>query len=180
MIKNKDNIFYTVIVLTIISAGVALLLAIINSITAPVIAKAEYEEKSKAIVNIYSDFESFETTESEVKDADELYIVKHGSDTDYCVLVSPVGFGGEIKMMVGVSKDLKVTGVEIVTISETAGVGTKIKAPEFLSQYLGLKKENIPSGVDTISGATISSKASIAGVEAALDAVSGYLNSNNS
>ncbi|HBL85048.1 MAG: hypothetical protein A2Y17_02400 [Clostridiales bacterium GWF2_38_85] len=172
---NKESILYTVIVLTVISSGIALLLAIINSVTSPVIAKKNLEEKGNAIQSIYTDYISFESTKTEVKNAEELYIVSHGDTTDYCVLVSPSGFGGEIQMMVGVTGDLKISGVEIVSMSETAGVGTKIKNADFLSQFIGLQVNKISTDVDVISGATVSSTAAKVGVETALDAVSEYL-----
>lgn len=87
------------------------------------------------------------------------------------------GYGGDLNMMVGVDKDGKIAGVKIVSGSETAGVGAKTYESKFTDQYKG-KNGQIKAVKNTaqndneivaISGASISSKAVTAGVNAALE-----------
>lgn len=170
MIKN-NKILYTTIVLSAICAGVALLLAAVNMITAPIIKARDDSEKELAIKQLIPDLESFEIFTSEITDADELYIVQSENEKNYCVLVSPSGFGGDIEMIVAISADLRVKGVKVLSHTETAGVGTRITDDSFLSSFIG---SNSSDGIDVLSGATVSSTAVKKGVSVALDAATAY------
>lgn len=75
------------------------------------------------------------------------------------------GFGGEIKVMVGydIKKD-KLTGIQIISHSETPGVGAKITKEQFTKRFQGLDTdlEFAPQkdggDIDAISGATYSTR----------------------
>ena len=96
----------------------------------------------------------------EVTDAD-------GNLFGYAVSVSPSGFGGNIDMIVGIGTDGKITGVNI-----TPGLGSRVNDADYLSQYNGTGgKLALGSDIDAISGATISSRSVLAGVNRALTAV---------
>lgn len=101
----------------------------------------------------------------EVTDAD-------GSLFGHAVSVSPSGFGGNIDMIVGIGTDGKITGVNITALSETPGLGSRVNDADYLSQYNGTGgKLALGSDIDAISGATISSRSVLAGVNRALTAV---------
>lgn len=101
----------------------------------------------------------------EVTDAD-------GNVFGYAVSVSPSGFGGNIDMIVGIGTDGKITGVNITALSETPGLGSRVNDANYLSQYNGTGgKLTLGSDIDAISGATISSRSVLAGVNRALAAV---------
>ena len=79
----------------------------------------------------------------------------------YAVLSEGVGFQGNIGIIVGFDKEIKfITGVSILESVETPGLGGKIREDDFLNQFKNLL---IPADkkivVDTITGATISSRA---------------------
>lgn len=83
-------------------------------------------------------------------------------------ITTPEGYGGDITISMGLRKDGTVTGVEMLSISETAGLGMKAKEPAFRNQYNDKQVEEFEvtkigeSGeqmIDAISGATITSKA---------------------
>lgn len=89
------------------------------------------------------------------------------------------GYGGDIKFTLGIDAEGTITGLEILDISETAGLGMKAKNTEFRDQFKGIKAERIEytkSGkqadneIDAISSATITTKAVTAGVNGALTA----------
>ncbi|MDE6209198.1 MAG: FMN-binding protein [Lachnospiraceae bacterium] len=92
-------------------------------------------------------------------------------------VTSKEGFGGDISFSVGIDLNSKITGISILSISETAGLGMNATKEEFLNQYLvdknGLfivNKDNNSEGtnIDALSGATITSKAVTKGVNAAV------------
>ena len=87
------------------------------------------------------------------------------------VRVGPRGYGGPIQMVVGLDRDGLVTGVMIVTMNETPGLGTRVRdEPDHLKQYEGLdaaQMETEIKQVDAITGATKSSRGIRHGVEAA-------------
>ena len=89
------------------------------------------------------------------------------------------GYGGNIKFTLGIDSEGTITGLEILDISETAGLGMKAKNPDFREQFKGIRSDKIEytkSGkkadneIDAISSATITTKAITAGVNGALAA----------
>jgi electron transport complex protein RnfG len=87
------------------------------------------------------------------------------------ILVASRGYGGPIRMAVGVDRNGKVVGVTIVSMTETPGLGTKVvEDRSFLPRFNGLDSADAAKKVDTITGATKSSRGVRKGVEAALAA----------
>lgn len=87
------------------------------------------------------------------------------------------GYGGNIKMSVGIDITGTITGLEFLDINETAGLGMKAKEKSFRLQFKGMNAEVIkytktgkttPDEFDAISSATITSKAVCEGVNGAL------------
>ena len=69
-----------------------------------------------------------------------------------------------IDVISGIDSGGKVVGVIVgsSTFSETNGIGSKTKEPDFTDQFIGLELPAKPGqNVDTITGATISSTAVI-------------------
>ena len=96
--------------------------------------------------------------------------------------VTPTGFDNTITMMVGVDKAGKVLGIDIISHTETAGLGAvsaaKTTAGEaFRGQFAGCSGEvsvaKDGGSIDAITGATITSRAICTGVNAALACVAG-------
>lgn len=106
------------------------------------------------------------------------YLMSGDSTRGYVVTVtSKEGYGGDIQFSVGFSMDGKVTGISILSIAETAGLGMKAKDKAFLDQYVGksggnfvVDKDNasgLKNEIDAISSATITTRAFTKGVNAA-------------
>ena len=159
--------------LLVITAVVAAALAGVNSVTAPIIEKLNYEKTQTAIETVLpgggTALESF---------PDETGMIRkvYASDTGYAIEVAPTGFAGDIVMMVGIV-DGKVSGISIISQSETAGLGAvaaaKTSAGEnFRNQFIGLSGELSVSkdggAIDAITSATITSRAVTNGINAAL------------
>ena len=84
------------------------------------------------------------------------------------------GYHDVIEVMIGVNPDGTLTGISIMTHTETPGLGARIVEPEFTDQFAGLDldttKLSAEGGqVDTLSGATFSTVGVIAAVSAALE-----------
>ena len=161
-----------------ITAAVALVLAGINSITAPWIQRNKEEKMRLAMEEVLPGAENLES----VAFTDETGLVKtvYASDDGFVVEVEPSGFGGTITMMVGILPDGSVSGISIVSHTETAGLGSvaaaKTAAGEaFRSQFVGLTGnvavDKDGGTIDSITSATITSRAVANGVNAALECV---------
>ena len=82
------------------------------------------------------------------------------------------GFGGAIDLMVGVDNENKVTGVAIISHSETASLGANCTREDFRAQFAGKTGELAVSkdggDIDALTGATVTSRAVTRAVNAAL------------
>lgn len=173
--------------LLIISAVAALLLAFTNSITADTIAQRSEQanaEARKLVLSTAQDFEEVKdakTDNSKGVEVSEIFEAKDasGNTVGYTLKVLPSGYGGTIELMVGIdSANGKVSGINVVSNSETAGLGAKATEPEFSDQYkekpleeLSVIKNGTPGDTEikAISGATITSSAVTNGVDAAIE-----------
>lgn len=165
--------------LFIIAAAAALVLALVNALTADTIAQRKEAERQAAMASVVPGADVFSELYSEDETIDCISGAYAGTRfMGYCVEVSPNGFGGAISLMVGVDAGGSVTGVAILDHSETAGLGARADSPKFLGQYAGLSGTiTVNSGsnaIDGLTGATITSKAVTAGVNTALTAVLNY------
>ena len=178
--KKNESLIYTSMVLTFICAGVALMLAIIHMLTAPKIAAKEMDEKEAAIKSLIPDLVTYEPVDikainENITGVCELFVVKTNSEEVLCISVAPKGFSDNINMIVAMNFDKKVIGVKILSNSETAGVGTRITNNDFLASFFGINKTTLDSGVDTISGATVSSLAVKKGVATSFSIAESYI-----
>lgn len=179
--------------LLIISAVAALLLALTNSVTASTIAQRNEQanaEARKLVLESAQDFEEVKdvkTDNSKGVKVSEIYEAKDasGNTVGYTLKVLPSGYGGTIELMVGIdSAKGQVSGINVVSNSETAGLGAKATNPEFSDQYKGKPLEELSvlkngtpgdTEIKAISGATITSTAVTNGVDAAIEVYNNYL-----
>ena len=168
---KKESILKLGLILLVICALVTLALAAVNYITAPKIAAITEQQENDARAEVLSGADDFEEL------SDKVYRgVKDGKTVGYAVNVNPTGYGGEISMMVGLDETFQVTGVKIVSFSETPGLGGKASEPEFLDQFKGKGADvSVVKGsarneneVVAISGDNISSQAVTPGVTEAI------------
>lgn len=174
MIKGKtvwDSLRITM-VLVLICALIAGLVALVYQLTADKIAENLEGEKREAILAIFDAADvAYAPLDNCPDTVEAVYAVQaQGAQLGYCVNLNAAGFGGDINMMVGVGDDGKIIGVTIVSMSETPGLGTKVNNAAYLSQYIGQGAQ--VSDADMISGATVSSRAVLEGVTAAMAALS--------
>ena len=163
------------VILFAFAAVVAVFLGLINFITHERIDTYKAEKSAAAMQAVlpaaeYSPVEGHDSIEK----LDLVREVYAAGDRGWVVMVSPSGFGGEIDMAVGVDTDGTVTGISIIDMSETSGLGANAGRESFRSQFAGqsglvaLSKEG--GEIDALTGATVTSSAVVRGVNAALAA----------
>ena len=178
--KKESTAKYVVrlaVTLLVISGVMAAALAGINSITAPIIEKLNYEKTQEAVSAV------LEGGGDEIAAPDVALVSKmYQGENGYAVEVTPVGFDNTITMMVGVDNEGNVSGISIISHTETAGLGAVADAGTpagiaFREQFIGasgsVSVAKDGGQMDAITGATITSRAICAGVNAALDCVAG-------
>lgn len=161
--------------LLVITGVMAVLLAGVNTVTAPRIAEANAQKTQKAISEVLPDAAEAQELEHFSDETGTVRTV-YASPSGYAVLVAPTGFNGEISMMVGVDHEGKVLGVSIIANTETAGLGAVAaaqtsKGEAFRDQFTGksgtLLVNKDGGEIDALTSATITSRAVTAGVNAA-------------
>ena len=160
---NLKELFKLGIFLMLVSAIAALALASIYIWTAPKIALQKQLEISRALKEVLPNADKFE------KLGAGLYIGKKNKMAIGKVyMVDPVGYGGPIEMLVGIDNQKKVTGVKIVSLVETPGLGLNAANPKFLKQFIGKSRDDklmAKEDIDAIAGATITTQAVCDGVK---------------
>ena len=167
-------------VLLIITSVVALLLGFFNSKTASVIAEAEARKKQDSMSSVMEGAASFVPYDGELEltgPITELNLAYDdaGDLMGYCFTLVTRGYGRDITIMAGSNTEYTVTGVEIVSHSETAGLGANANTPAWLSQFAGKTQglsvvKNLPQGnqIQAVTSATITSKAVTGAIDEAL------------
>lgn len=168
--------------LFLIAGIMAFFVALVNNITAPVISAENNRKTTAALTAVLPEGDSFvpvNYTVPTTEDVDVIGIFRAVNGTGYCVKVAPKGYGGAIETVVGFDNNGAVVGVEIISMTETSGIGTKISNADFIQNFIGRttvvkgdKKISDKDTVQYISGATKSSKAFIKGINAAIEIVS--------
>ncbi len=190
-----NNILKNTMILTSITVVSGLLLGVVYGVTKEPIARAQENTKQEAFRTILADASSFEDYEGFDTDtatellqengytSDTITEVAEGTDDSgetvgYVINVtSSEAYDGELQLSVGIATDGTVKGVEMLSISETAGLGMKADEAEFKDQFKDKQVERFSytkSGetgddkIDAISGATITTNAVTNAVNSAL------------
>lgn len=108
--------------------------------------------------------QAVEFREAKIEDRTVYLGINNGKIVGGVAKVDVKGYGGTIELMVGVDSAGKVTGVRVLSHSETPGLGEKATKEQYLSKFIGRSNSDI-NGVSLITGATISSKAIREGVK---------------
>lgn len=159
----------TLFLITTIVAG---LLGLVNYVTADTIAE-QIAQKAENAMRQVLEADSYEPLD--VPEESAVTAAYRAGDKGYVVRVAPNGFGGAIDMMVGVDVSGAVTGVAIVSQSETASLGANCTREDFSAQFTGktgtLSVSKDGGEIEALTGATVTSRAVTEGVNTALEFV---------
>ncbi len=205
----KNTIVKDAAILFIITLIAGVALGAVHAITLEPIEQATIAATNKTYSEVYPEASEFENTDeltAAVEQANtevdtwglgnkagklsinDAMIAKDasGNPVGYMIIAtSGEGYGGDIKMTVGISNDGKVTGIGFLTINETVGLGLKAKDADFRDQFVGKDAsgaiERVKTGnaneqqFNSISGATFTSTAVGLALNGAVYFVNNYI-----
>lgn len=186
--KKKSTLIKDAIALFLITLISGLALSYVYELTKTPIAEQAVIKQEKANKAVFADADSFIKDEALTQKAMSTDLATINADykgismgeisqaldaggnvIGYDVTVTTKqSYKDFITLVFGYSLDGSIKGIQIMTISETAGLGMNATKPEFLNQYLDKKVESFvvtktgstaDNQIDAISGATITSKA---------------------
>ncbi|MCX5678759.1 MAG: RnfABCDGE type electron transport complex subunit G [Candidatus Omnitrophica bacterium] len=154
------------LILGVICLAATLVLAVTYEVTKPRIDAAMNAEEEAALKTVMPEADFFKKdTAGEIEYFEAL---KRTALIGYCVKVTGSGYGGYMRIIVGIDTLGTIKGVRILENQETPGLGSKINEvrpgedePYFLKQFKGKPAAAVAvnKDIDAIAGATISSKA---------------------
>lgn len=178
--KQCIKFSFILFVITAICVGT---LGAVNQITEPVIAANNKKAEDAAMKSLLPESESFKEI-ANITDplVQKIYIAKKGEDTiGYIAKVCPVGYVGEIVMLVGVNKEVQIQGISLLSQSESPGFGANATKDSFKNQFIHKeaplevsKTEATATTIQAITGATITSRAVTDGVNSACKYIGEY------
>ena len=157
----KEMIRYGFIlgIICIVAAG---LLSGVNSLTKPRILGQALAEENAGLKEVLPEADHFEV----VKEKEETIYYKgydkSGKFIGVAFKATGKGYSSVIETLAGMLSNGKIIAIKILSQNETPGLGSRIIEPGFINQFKGV---NDLTGVQAITGATISSRAVIASVE---------------
>ena len=155
----------SIIVLTSISVIIALLMAVTNKFTAPIIAENEANAANQALLVVMPEGKDFEEIDiSSYTLPSTVTTAYKESGGGYVVQLLTTGYGSGMSIMCGVDATGTVTGAVCLGSSETLGY-----EKQYGETTVGATLDTINS-VDIIAGATLTTKAYRGAVEDALKA----------
>lgn len=190
----KKDIVKLGLILFIICVVAAGLLALTNSVTAPIIAKNQLQSEIQAKQAVlpqgkeFNDIDSAKMAElfknsnnEKLNNIVQISIAEaDGKFSGMVIKTSVTGYKGSIVMLIGIDAQGKITSYKVLSHSETPGLGDKITGEKFSSQFAGksaneslvvVKKAVQKSNeIQAITGATISSRAATLAINSAIDA----------
>lgn len=183
-IKLKEILIPTVS-LFVICLCVTALLAVTNAVTKDAIAYQQELSAAESRQAVCPDAVDFEKVEYDVQGV-ECYkaLDESGNLIGYAISSASRGYGGDVKVMTGINaEDGSVIAINVYDNSgETPGLGVNTSGEKFTSQFAGLSsgtgvtvdkdagKNPDSLAVDSVTGATISSRAVVDAVNQAFDA----------
>ena len=182
--KNSrlKEILIPTVSLFVICLCVTALLAVTNAVTKDAIAYQQELSAAESRQAVCPDAVDFEKVEYDVQGV-ECYkaLDKSGNLIGYAISSASRGYGGDVKVMTGVNaEDGSVIAINVYDNSgETPGLGVNTSGEKFTSRFAGLSsgtgvtvdkdagKNPDSVAVDSVTGATISSRAVVDAVNQA-------------
>ena len=182
----KSNYFKYAATLAIICLAASGLLGVVYNLTKPKILAQQILEERNSLKEVFSAADTFEP----VKKGEDIFYYKaldgRKNVLGFAFKTSHKGYSSDIVTMVGMDRNGVITHIKILSQNETPGLGSRIteviqkntiwdillrKAkiapparPWFQEQFSGKKVDELDS-VNTITGATISSRAVIDSIQ---------------
>ena len=159
------------LILMTICLAASLVLAATYKITAPLIQAQKIDAEKEALKEILPQADDF--LEKQLDNLIYYEAIKHNRTIGYVLKARSKGYSGNIDMLVGIDRDGIIQAVEILSQTETPGLGSRIvevkqgqNKPWFLEQFKAKSATDLNmSDIQAITGATISSRVVLEGVK---------------
>jgi len=151
-----------ILVLSLICLVISGALAMMDSVTSPMIGAAAAERTELAMASIIPEATGFERLDNEGFPRVIKEVYRTENNVGYIFIVAVNGFSGDIRIICGVDPGGSIISTSTLQHTETKGIGTILDEPAFLGQFDG--KDSRLEGVSTVTGATISTKAFIGAI----------------
>lgn len=184
----RDSLYLRLmVVLAVISAVAAGTLALVDSFTKPKIEAFKAQSEASAYQQVLAEADSFtddpQLMEAISEESRFSFIEniktgkKDGATVGWVFKVASPGYSSNIEMLVGIKTDGSLGKVMVLAQQESPGLGTNVTDPGFIEQapiaeakagqVLKVTKEG--GSVQAITGATISSRAVLSGINQVFD-----------
>lgn len=161
-----------VIVLVVICAVAGVLLGAVNYVTAPVAAAVAEQQAQETYAALIPEAASFEEVDCSVENCTAALqaVDASGNPIGYIFVTQAKGYGGQVPIAFAFDTEGNVTNVTAMANEETPGLGSRIT--DFVEGwFVGRGAQSITiEDIDAISGATISSRASVNAFNVAVQA----------
>lgn len=164
------NMLKLILPLTAISAVCAAVLAVVDSLTRLPIANIATLKANRAAQAVMPAGVKALAPRPDPADTNTVLFVGYADDARTKVLgyavpgTSPNGYGGDIRLMAGLTADRAVVTYQVLAANETPGLGAKLGDAVFAAQFAGqpaaaLRVKKDGGSIDALTGATITSRA---------------------
>ncbi len=158
-----------VAVVVSICAATGLLLGGVNNLTLPVITENREARALATYAALVPGAAGFEARPCDVPGVTAC--MEAEGNQGYVMVAQAKGYSGQVPVAVAFAPDGTIESLAALDNDETPGLGTKIADEPFIGQFVGRAAQPIAlEDIDTITGATISSKAALAAVNQAIQA----------
>ncbi len=158
----------SIVVLVSICAVVSVVMALTNSITAPIIEKNEAANANAALLEVLPNGGTFETVDMTAYTLPSTVTAVYKASSGGCVVqMTTTGYASGMVIMCGINADGTVAGSKLLSSSETPSIGGEA-AGRFAPTLEGKTAEDIDA-VEIISGATKTTAAYRSAVKDALN-----------
>ncbi|MCL2078822.1 MAG: FMN-binding protein [Oscillospiraceae bacterium] len=153
------------LVVTIICVVASAALAAVNGMTEPIIreaAEARANEMMKELIPEAAGFERIDISANDKVPDTVTQIFETSNNAGYVFIAEVSGFSGIINVICAIDSDGKIIKASTLSHTETQGIGTILDQESFLTPFTG--SDYRLDGIDTVTGATISTSAYIGAI----------------
>lgn len=173
--QKKENKTWTllapIVVLVSICLVITAALAATNMVTKPIIDGQQQAARDRSMQLVLPEGSGFTLIEGLTGLPENVLpeIYEAGNGAGYVIFITGKGFGGDMSVIAGITADGKIAGTRVLVHNESAGIGTKVvdDGSDYQTKLIGMGDT---SGIEAVSGATVSSNGMKAAVQSAFDA----------
>ncbi len=180
------------LVLAAFAAGACVALALVYAVTGPTIEGLEAKQLEMSLKELFPSADSFRGLDGDIRPQDDSVefiqtyeVTQSGAPLGVAIKVMGSSYGGDTTMLVGVGTDRRITGVKVLDIKDTPGLGANAKSPTYfvdktskttfpgqfsgkpLSDPFEVKKDVVAITASTITSKALTNMVKQAGIAAA-------------